>query len=124
MWGLRRKLCLLLSIWVLNLSVDAPDLLERLQGVAVQPLRGAAGLNEVESIGEWVLEHLLGLAQAVPEGGEATDAPDDHRAFEPAPLAALLRLGPRLSTPRTAEARSEARPRGRPQALDPPPPRG
>jgi hypothetical protein len=124
MCRLRRKLCLLLSIWVLNLSVDAPDLLERLQGAMVQPLRGEVGLNEIESIVEWLVEHMLGLNDAVPEGGEATDAPDDHRAFEPVPLAVRLCLRTRLTKAAARPGPAAAQPQGRPQALEPPPPRG
>lgn len=120
---LRCKLCLLLGIWVLNLSVDAPDLLERLHGVGIQPVHSTPHLNEVESVGEWLVEHLMGLEHAVPEGDEATDAPDDHRPLEPAPLADRLSLATSRSATSTARCCVHAQPSGCPQALEPPPPR-
>lgn len=120
MRALQRKFCLLLAIWVLNLSIDAPDLVRALEGEAVAA--AATGTNEVESVSEWLVEHLLGQAEAVPELDEASDAPDDRRSVDQALGSARWRgfatAAPGAhAAPVLADLRS---PRG---GLEPPPPR-
>lgn len=64
-----RIFCLLMALHVLNFSVDPPDthLYVTLSGEVKEDL----SVNEMESIAEWTLEHLLNLTNAVPEHDDA-----------------------------------------------------
>ncbi|QJW89925.1 hypothetical protein HNV11_11320 [Spirosoma taeanense] len=67
---LHRLFCLLMGLHVLNFSVDPPD--HHVQVTTTGAMREDLSINEMESVGEWVLEHLFDLM--VPEH----DEPDDH----------------------------------------------
>lgn len=68
---LNRFFCLLMALYVLNFSVDPPDgyVRQTIYCEEKEDLR----VNEMESVGEWVLEKLLGIKNAVPEHDEASD---------------------------------------------------
>lgn len=88
-----RLFCLLMALHVLNFSVDPPD--THVHTTASGAVREDLSVNEMESIGEWILEHLLGLTDAVPEQDEAEDAGKITKDFSywiapAAPLAFLL----------------------------------
>ncbi len=122
MRALQRKFCLLLAIWVLNLSIDAPDLVRALEADGEAVASVAQDPNEVESVGEWVVEHLLGQAEAVPELDEASDAPDDHRASDSTLTSARLKLV--VLAPTCVHGRPRlASPSAFSLGFEPPPPR-
>lgn len=60
-----------MALHVLNFSVDPPDgyMRQTIWCEQKEDLR----VNEMESIGEWVLEHMLGLTNAIPEHDETSD---------------------------------------------------
>lgn len=66
-----RLFCLLMALYVLNFSVDPPDgyVRKTIYCEEKEDLR----VNEMESVGEWVLEKLLGIKNAVPEHDETPD---------------------------------------------------
>lgn len=64
---LHRLFCLLMAFYVINLSIDAPDYSRA--GVYGQPYDDLT-INEIESVGELVLEKWLGLADVIPEHDE------------------------------------------------------
>ena len=68
---LNRLFCLLMALYVLNFSVDPPDgyVRQTIYCEEKEDLR----VNEMESVGEWVLEKLLGIKNAVPEHDETSD---------------------------------------------------
>lgn len=63
-----RIYCLLMAFYVINVSIDAPD------GYVTPNTKGEyhedLSVNEIESIGELILEHWFDLHDAVPEHDE------------------------------------------------------
>ncbi len=98
-----RLFCLLMTLYVLNFSVDPPDgyVRQTIYCEEKEDLR----INEMESIGEWVLERLLGIKNAVPEHDETSDESSQvTKAFvnwvaPSAPLSFLLPLVARVNLP-------------------------
>lgn len=58
-----RQLYLLLALHLLNISVDPPD-------IRLLQLREDATINDMESIGEWVVETMLCQDDCIPETDE------------------------------------------------------
>lgn len=64
-------LCFLMAIHVINISIDTPD------GASLAG-RGTAyhkdlSVNDIDSIGEFILESCLGITDAVPEHDDSDD---------------------------------------------------
>ncbi|WP_080056616.1 hypothetical protein [Spirosoma aerolatum] len=75
-----RLLCLLIALTVLNVSIDVQDTLLRSRQFTVD--HKDMSVNQIESIGEFILEECLGSQDAIPEH----DDPDDDSElteFEP-----------------------------------------
>ncbi|MFD1140252.1 hypothetical protein ACFQ4C_04000 [Larkinella insperata] len=71
---LRRLVCLLMSLHVLNLSIDTPDQ----YGSTFQRLHRVEDLsiNDIESYTEFFLEVCFGIDDAIPEHDEPDDDSD------------------------------------------------
>lgn len=78
-FSFNRLFCLLMALYVLNFSVDPPDghVRKTVYGEAQEDLR----VNEMESIGEWVLEHILGLTNAIPEHDASDESGHIAKSF-------------------------------------------
>jgi len=68
---LRPILCLLMALHVINVSIDAPDHYSPAATYGEQ--REDLSVNEIESIGELILEELLGFSDALPEHNDTED---------------------------------------------------
>ncbi len=90
---LQRLFCLLMAIHVLNFSVNPPD--QHVYRTTSGVIREDLSVNEMESIGEWILEHIFGIDVA--EQNEPDD--DDGVARRLVKLALPLPLPFRLSCP-------------------------
>jgi hypothetical protein len=64
----QRLFYMLMALHVINLSVDAPD--QHIYVSATGVIQEDLTFNEIESISEWILEHVLGIDDAVPEHDE------------------------------------------------------
>ena len=76
-----RLLCLLIALAMLNLSIDVRDTIVRSGQTTVGHTDGS--VNQIESIGEFILEECLGLQDAIPEHGgpvntELTEPEQDY----------------------------------------------
>ncbi|WP_146624529.1 hypothetical protein [Larkinella arboricola] len=71
---IRRLVCLLMSLHVLNLSIDSPDQ----YGSTLQRLNRVEDLsvNDIESYTEFFLEVCFGIDNAIPEHDEPDDDSD------------------------------------------------
>jgi hypothetical protein len=67
---LHRLVSLLMALHVLNLSVDPPD--QHVRVTALGVVQEDLSVNEMESVGEWVLEHVFGIIV------EEHDEPDEE----------------------------------------------
>ncbi len=69
-----RLLCLLMAFYVINVSIDATDgyVMPNSHGEYREDL----SINEIESIGELLLEEILGITNAVPEHDESDEEED------------------------------------------------
>ncbi|WP_143092726.1 hypothetical protein [Arsenicibacter rosenii] len=68
---LRQIFCLLMALHVINVSIDAPDY--NTPNGTMGVLREDLSVNEIESLGELVLEEWLGFTDAFPEHDDAED---------------------------------------------------
>ena len=68
-----------MAIYVINLSVDPPD--AYVSSTASAGQREDLRVNEMESIGEWVLEYILDFPDAVPEHDEPDEADKVTKGF-------------------------------------------
>ncbi len=68
-----------MALHVLNLSVDPPDHHAFLTGTG--ETREDLSINEMESVGEWMVEKVLGYSGAVPEHDEADGDENVTRSF-------------------------------------------
>ncbi|GAB4036578.1 hypothetical protein [Spirosoma gilvum] len=73
-----RLLCLLIALNVLNLSIDVQDTIVQSGQTTVD--HKDMSVNQIESIGEFILEECLGLQDAIPEHD---DPDDDSELTEP-----------------------------------------
>ncbi|WP_234733675.1 hypothetical protein [Tellurirhabdus bombi] len=62
---LHRLLCWLMAIHVINISIDAPD--NYLPPTLQSGLQKDLSVNEIESLGELILEDWFGITDAFPE---------------------------------------------------------
>ena len=67
-----RLFCLLMALYVLNFSVDPPD--GHVRTTVYGQEEENLAINEMESVGEWILEHILGVTNAIPEHDESDDS--------------------------------------------------
>jgi hypothetical protein len=69
-----RLFCLLMAFYVINVSIDAPD------GYVTRDSQGSyredLTINEIESIGELILEDFFDLKNAIPEHDESDEEED------------------------------------------------
>ncbi|MBN8825606.1 MULTISPECIES: hypothetical protein [unclassified Spirosoma] len=72
-----RLLCLLIALTVLNVSIDVQSTLLRSEQTTVD--HKELSVNQIESIGEFILEECLGMQDAIPEH----DGPDESELTEP-----------------------------------------
>lgn len=70
---LQRLFCFLMAIHVLNFSVDPPD--QHVIVTASGVVREDLSVNEMESIGEWILEFVYGIDVV------ENDEPDEDEAI-------------------------------------------
>ena len=63
-----RQFALFMMVVILNLSIDAPDPVRFVNNKFVS--EDDLSVNEIESISEWFLEHVLHIHNAVPETNE------------------------------------------------------
>ena len=66
-------------LYVLNFSVDPPD--GHVRTAVYGGEKENLSVNEMESIGEWVLEHIPGVTNAMPEQDESDDYGKVTKAF-------------------------------------------
>ena len=69
-----RLLCLLMAFYVINVSIDAPDGYVTPNGHG--EYREDLSINEIESLGELVLEEFFDLHDIVPEHDESNEEED------------------------------------------------
>ena len=76
---LHRLFCWLMALHIINISVDVPEHYSprMIHGAQKEDL----SVNKIESIGELLLEHWLGIIDAVPEQDE-TDEESDVASIE------------------------------------------
>ncbi|GAB4044564.1 hypothetical protein GCM10028774_64360 [Spirosoma jeollabukense] len=60
-----------MALYVLNFSVDPPD--GHVRTTVYGQEEENLSVNEMESVGEWILEHILGVTNAVPEHDESDE---------------------------------------------------
>jgi len=63
-----RQFALIMTVVMINLSIDAPDPVRFVDHKFVSD--DDLSVNEIESISEWFLEHVLHIHNAVPERNE------------------------------------------------------
>lgn len=67
----RQLFCLLMAFYVINVSIDAPD--GYVTPSAFGEYQEDLSINEIESIGELLLEEIFGIQDAFPEHDEPED---------------------------------------------------
>ena len=69
-----RLFCLLMAFYVINVSIDAPD--GYVSANRYGEYQEDLSVNEIESLGELILESVFGIHDAVPEHDESNEEED------------------------------------------------